>query len=80
VLFFAKCHFTREKHVRGRNIDAIKVEARVRIQHFLICAFKKFYVGIWSFMLIEDVMEVLTLLLSQDFFANLFSFGGMNNV
>jgi hypothetical protein len=43
------------------------MEVRVRVQHFLIHAFKKFYIIIWSCMLIEDVMEVLTLLLSQDF-------------
>jgi hypothetical protein len=53
--------------VRGRNIDGTKVEARTKIQHFLTHAFKKFYTGIWSCMLIEDVMEVFTLLLSQDF-------------
>jgi hypothetical protein len=53
--------------VRGKNIDNIKVEARVGVQHFLTHAFKKFYIEIWSCMLIEDVMEVLTLLLMQDF-------------
>jgi hypothetical protein len=56
-----------KQHVRGRNIDGIKVETRARIQHFFICAFKKFYIGIWSCMFIEDVMEVLILLLLQDF-------------
>jgi len=53
--------------VKGRNIDGTKVEARARIQHFFILVFKKFYIGIWSCMLIEDVMEVLNLLLLQDF-------------
>jgi len=53
--------------VRGINIDSIKVELRAKVQHFFIHAFKKFYIGIWSYMLIEDVMEVFTLLLLQDF-------------
>ncbi len=53
--------------VKGRNIDGTKVEARARIQHFFNPVFKKFYIGIWSCMLIEDVMEVLNLLLLQDF-------------
>jgi hypothetical protein len=56
----------------GRNIDRTKMEARARIQHFLIHAFKKFYIGIWSYMLIEDVMEILTLLLLQDFIDQFF--------
>ncbi len=56
-----------KQHVRGSNIDCTKVESRTRIQHFLIHAFKKFYIGIWFCMLLEDVMEVLTLLLLQDF-------------
>jgi hypothetical protein len=56
-----------KQHMRGSNIDRTKVESRARIQHFLIYALKRFYIGIWSCMLIEDVMEVLTLLLLQDF-------------
>jgi hypothetical protein len=55
------------QRVRGKYIDNIKVEVRAGVQHFLTHAFKKFYIGIWSCMLIEDVMEVLTLLLPQDF-------------
>jgi len=56
-----------KQRVKGRNIDGTKVEAKAKIQHFFISAFKKFYIGIWSCMLIEDVMEVFTLLLPQDF-------------
>ncbi len=56
-----------KQRVRGKNIDSTKVETRVRIQQFFIDALKKFHIGIWLFMLIEDVMEVLTLLLPQDF-------------
>jgi hypothetical protein len=53
--------------VRGRNIDSTKLEVRTEIQHFFTYAIKKFYFGIWFCMLIEDAMEVLTLLLRQDF-------------
>jgi hypothetical protein len=53
--------------VKGRNIDGVKVETRTIIQHFLMHAFEKFYIGIYSYMLIEDVMEVFALLLPQDF-------------
>ncbi len=67
------CYFSRnvvlqgKQRVTGRNIDNTKVEVRTKVQRFFIHAFKKFYIGIWSCMLIEDVMEVLTLLLPQDF-------------
>jgi hypothetical protein len=53
--------------VQGRNIDSIRMEIIVGVQHFLIHAFKKFYIAIWFCMLIEDVMEVLTLLLPHNF-------------
>jgi hypothetical protein len=33
-----------KQHVRGRNIDGTKVEARAKIQHFFISAFNKFYI------------------------------------
>jgi hypothetical protein len=55
------------QHVRAENIDNTKVAARVGVQHFLTHAFKKCYIGIWFCTLIEDVLEVLTLLLLQDF-------------
>ncbi len=57
-----------KQHVKGRNIDITKVEAKVGVQHFLTHAFKKFYIGIRSCMLIDDVMEILSLLLLQDFY------------
>jgi hypothetical protein len=47
-----------KQRVRGRNIDSTTVEVRAKVQYFLSHAFKKFYIGIWSCMLIEDVMEV----------------------
>jgi hypothetical protein len=60
------CYFShnvvlqRKQHVKGRNIDMNKEETRARIQHFITHAFKNTYIDIWSCMLIEDVMEVLT--------------------
>jgi hypothetical protein len=65
----------RKQRVRGRNTNSTKVEAKVGIQHFLIHAFKEFYIGIWFCMLIEDVMEVLTLLLAQGFDQFVFIWG-----
>ncbi len=76
------CYFLRNvvlqgnQCVKGRNIDSTKVEVKTKVQHFLICAFKKFYIGIWSCMLMEDDMEVLTLLLSQDFIDQFFFIWG----
>jgi hypothetical protein len=67
------CYFPRnvvlqkKQCVKGRNIDNIKVAIITEVQHFLIHAFKKFYIAIWFCMLIEDVMEVLILLLSHNF-------------
>jgi hypothetical protein len=61
------CCFTRETTCEGKNIDSHKLEAKVGVQHFLVRAFKRFYIAIWLYMLIEDIMEVLTLLLLQDF-------------
>jgi hypothetical protein len=52
---------------KGSNIDNTKAKVRIKVQHFLTHAFKKFYIGIWSCMLIEDVMEDFNLLLPQDF-------------
>jgi hypothetical protein len=51
----------------GGAIDSTKVEARIGVQHFFSHAFKKIYIVIWSYMLIEDVMEILILLLLQIF-------------
>jgi hypothetical protein len=76
------CYFSQsvvlqgKQHVRGENIDSTKVEVKVGVQHFLTHAFKKFYIGIWFCMLIEDVMEVLTLLLLQDFIDQFFFIWG----
>jgi len=53
--------------VQGRNIDSTKVETIIGVQHFFIHAFKNIYITIWFCMLIEDVMEILTLLLSHNF-------------
>jgi len=61
------CCFKREATCEGRNIDNNKLEVKVGVQHFLARAFKRFYIVVWPYMLIEDIMEVLTLLLLQNF-------------
>jgi hypothetical protein len=43
------------------------LETKVGVQHFLAQAFKRFYIVVWPYMLIEDVMEIFILLLLQDF-------------
>ncbi len=48
-------------------IDNNKLETKVGVQHFLAQAFKRFYIVVWPYMLIEDVMEIFILLLLQDF-------------
>ncbi len=69
-----------KQHVRGRNIDGTKVEARAKIQHFFNSAFEKFYIGIWSCMLIRMLWKFLHCYCHKTLLTNLFSFGGMNNV
>jgi hypothetical protein len=44
----------------GRNVDKTKVEVRARVEIFLAKAFEKFYVTIWSFIKLENVLEVFT--------------------
>jgi hypothetical protein len=56
----------REQRVKGRNINMNKKEVRAVIQHFITHAFENIYIVIWSCMLIEDVMEVLTCGYIQD--------------
>jgi hypothetical protein len=42
----------------GRNINKSKVKVRARVKHFLVHAFDKFYIAIWSCMKLENVFEV----------------------
>jgi hypothetical protein len=50
-----------------RNVDKTKVEVRVVVENFLAKAFIKFYVIIWSCMKFEDVLEVLPMLMLENF-------------
>jgi hypothetical protein len=54
-------------HVKESNIDICKLESRVGVQHVFFLAFKKSHVAIWSYMLLEDVMQIFPLLVLQRF-------------
>jgi hypothetical protein len=53
--------------VFGRNIDKSKVEVKARVKHFLARAFEKFYIVIWSYMKLEDVLKVFSMLILNTF-------------
>jgi hypothetical protein len=57
----------RNVRVFGRNIDKSKVEVKIGVKHFLIHAFEKFYIIIWSCMKLEDVLKVFPMLISDMF-------------
>ncbi len=50
-----------------RNIDISKVEVKAKVKHFLSNFLKRFYVIIWSYMKLEDVLEVLPMLMLEKF-------------
>ncbi len=49
------------------NIDLMKVEVKVGVEHFFPTIFENFYVAIWSCMKLEDVLEVLPMLMLEKF-------------
>jgi hypothetical protein len=53
--------------VFGRNVDRAKVEVRIGVEIFLSKIFEKFNVTIWSCMKLEDVLEVLPMLMVENF-------------
>jgi hypothetical protein len=53
--------------VFGRNVDRAKVEVRIGVEIFLFKTFEKFNVTIWSCMKLEDVLEVLPMLMAENF-------------
>jgi hypothetical protein len=68
MCYFPKCVVLQGNyHVKGSNIDICKLESRLGVQHFLFPTFKKNYVVIWSYMLLEDVMQNFPLLVLQTF-------------
>jgi hypothetical protein len=50
-----------------RNIDMSKVEVRIRMEHFLSHVFKYFYIAIWFYMKLEDVLKVLPMFIPETF-------------
>ncbi len=68
LCYFPKCVILQNNHyVKGNNIDISKLEVRAKMQHFFFRTFKKNNIVIWSYMLLEDVMEVLRLLMIEKF-------------
>ncbi len=51
----------------GRIIDKSKVEVRVGVEQFLSNVLKELYIAIWSYMKLEDVLEVLPMLMPKKF-------------
>ncbi len=51
----------------GRNIDKNKVEVKIWMEHLFSQVFKYFYIAIWSYMKLEDVLEVLPMLIFETF-------------
>jgi hypothetical protein len=44
-----------------------KVEVRIGVEDFLMKAFEKFYVAIWSYMKLRDVLGVLPMFMLENF-------------
>ncbi len=57
----------RNVRIFRRNVDKAKMEVRARMEDFLVKAFEKFYVEIWSYMKLKDVLEVLPMLMLENF-------------
>jgi hypothetical protein len=53
--------------VFGRNINKSKVKMRVGMKDFLVHAFEKNYIAIWSCMKLEDVFKVFPMLILDTF-------------
>ncbi len=51
----------------GRNVDNTKMEVRIGMEDFLVKAFEKKYIAIWSCMKLKDVLEVLPMLMLENF-------------
>jgi hypothetical protein len=69
MCYFPKCVLLQGNHcAKGSNIDISKLESKTRIQHFFFQVFKKNYIVIWSYMLLEHVLQVFPLLVPQAFF------------
>jgi hypothetical protein len=64
----------------GKNIDKGKVQVKVGMKHFLVHAFEKFYIVIWSCVKLEDVLKVLPMLILDTFMDQVVFILDANNV
>jgi hypothetical protein len=53
--------------VFGRTVNKTKVEIKASVEDFLVKAFEKNYIVIWSCMKLEDVLKVLPMLMPKKF-------------
>ncbi len=53
--------------VFGKNVDKAKVEVKDGVEDFLMKAFEKIYIVIWSYMKLEDVLKVLPMFMLENF-------------
>jgi hypothetical protein len=53
--------------VFGKNINKRKMEVLVGVVHFLLKAFNYFYIAIWYYVKLEDVLEVFPMLIPKYF-------------
>jgi hypothetical protein len=52
------------------------MEMKVGVEHFLFKAFNYFYIAIWFYVKFEDVLEVLPMLIPENFFDQFVFIGG----
>jgi len=74
VLLPQMCCSATQSSCEGNNIDINKLKMKARVEHFFFQAFKKNYIVIWSYMLLEDVREVFRLLVLEEFVKTCFFF------
>jgi hypothetical protein len=64
--YFSMCAFFQgDQWEIGKNLDVSKLEIRVGVQNFLVRAFKHLYFVIWSYLLLEDVLQILPMLMPK---------------
>jgi hypothetical protein len=49
------------------NVDKIKMEVKGGVENFFSKAFPKFHIVIWSYMKLEDLLEVLPMFMLESF-------------
>jgi hypothetical protein len=59
------CPFQRDQRSIGKNLDVSKLEICARVKNFLSQAFKHYYIVIWSYMLLKNVLEIIPLLMPK---------------